>query len=84
MQLVIIMIRLIIHRSYYYLIISRFCKAFANYSTANIKLSKTQLSKMVQLEDFSLSSSTIDWSRKINVKDKWKITGKYRYFQVIG
>ena len=78
------MIRLIIHISYYYLKISRLCKAFANYSTANIKLSKTQLSKMVQLEDFSLSSSTIDGSRKINVKDKWKITGKYRYFQVIG
>ena len=30
----------------------KFCKAFANNSSANIKLSKTQLYKIVQLEGF--------------------------------
>ena len=30
----------------------RLCKAFANNSSANIKLSKTQLSKMAQLGGF--------------------------------
>ena len=28
------------------------CKAFANYLSTDIKLSKTQLSKMIQSEDF--------------------------------
>ena len=32
--------------------VSRLHKAFANNSPANIKLSKTQLSKMVQLDEF--------------------------------
>ena len=32
--------------------VSRFCKAFANNSSDNIELSKTQLSKIVQLEEF--------------------------------
>ena len=32
--------------------ISKICKSFANGSTANIKLSKPQLSKMVQLGEF--------------------------------
>ena len=32
--------------------VSRLCKEFANGSSANVKLSKTQLSKMIQLEGF--------------------------------
>ena len=32
--------------------VSKICKAFANGSTANIKFSKTQFSKMVQLGGF--------------------------------
>ena len=32
--------------------VSRFCKAFANNSLVNLKLSKTHLSKMVQLGGF--------------------------------
>ena len=32
--------------------VSRLCKAFANNSSNNIELSKTQLSKIVQLEEF--------------------------------
>ena len=34
--------------------VSRLCKAFANESSANIKLSKTQLSKIVQLGGMDL------------------------------
>ena len=33
--------------------VSRLCKIFANGSSANIKLRKAQLSKMVQLGEFS-------------------------------
>ena len=32
--------------------VSKLCKAFANNSLANVKLSKTQLSKIVQLGGF--------------------------------
>ena len=32
--------------------IANLCKAFANYLSTNIKLSKTQLSKMIQLGGF--------------------------------
>ena len=32
--------------------VSNLCKAFTNHSSANIKLSKTQLSKMIQSEGF--------------------------------
>ena len=37
--------------------VSKFCKAFANGSSANIKFSKSQLSKIVQLGGFLFSSS---------------------------
>ena len=40
--------------------ISRLCKAFANGSPANIKLSKTQLSKMIQLQGFFLIFGLIE------------------------
>ena len=33
--------------------VSRICKAFANGSSANIKLSKTQISKIIQLRGFN-------------------------------
>ena len=32
--------------------VSNLCKAFANHSSSDIKLSKTQLSKMIQSEEF--------------------------------
>ena len=32
--------------------VANFCKSFSNYSSVNIKLSKTQLSKMIQLGGF--------------------------------
>ena len=32
--------------------VANLCKAFANYLSTDIKLSKTQLSKMIQSEDF--------------------------------
>ena len=51
MQLVNLMMRLMFHTNYYSQV-SRICKAFGNGSSANIKLSKTQLSKIVQLVGF--------------------------------
>ena len=46
------MMRLIFHKKHYLLInqFQKIHKAFANGSKANINFSKTQLSKMVQLE----------------------------------
>ena len=37
--------------------VAKVCKAFANGSSANVKFSKTQLSKIVQLGRFLFSSS---------------------------
>ena len=35
---------------------ANFCKAFANNSSASIRLSKTQISKIIQSEDFLVDS----------------------------
>ena len=40
------------HELFTFIRVSRLCKAFANNSSNNIELSKTQLSKIVQLEEF--------------------------------
>ena len=54
MWLVNLMMRLIFHTNYYKTNrqVSRIRKSFANNSSANIKFSKSQLSKMVQLGGF--------------------------------
>ena len=46
----ILRMKIIFHTNYYYLIhmFQKFFKAFGNNSSANIKLSKTQLNKIVQ------------------------------------
>ena len=45
--------------------ISRRCKAFANNSLANMKLSKTQLSRMMQSEGYLCPLSLVANSKKI-------------------
>ena len=45
--------------------ISRRCKAFANDSLANMKLSKTQLSRMMHSEEFLCPLSLVANSKKI-------------------
>ena len=44
------------------------CKAFANGSIANIKFSKFQLSKMIQLREYPLKCMLHPHSHKINDK----------------
>ena len=74
-SLLILLMRLVFHINYHYFIqiyvpqVQRLCKNFANNSSANINLSKTQLSKLVQLGEFYIFISVKNGkSRRISKK----------------
>ena len=57
--------------------VSKICKAFANDSLANIKLSKTQLSKIMQSGGFLTSISSVTSSLENIFKFPFKVMNSY-------